>query len=571
MKQIDIKTLRFILYLRKSSDSEDKQVASIPQQRKELTEFAKREGLRIVAIISETHTAFEPGRPEFGRMMQMIDDNKADAILAWNATRISRNSVDGGLFIYKIDQGRIKAFKTRGNTYFNTPENKFALNIDFTVAKKSSDDLSEAVLRGNRYKFYEKREWGGPAKPGYLNKFNDQTKETYIDIDPKLFPLIDNALDLIIKKMHKPMDVLRKLNGEWGYRSRRTKKLGGKPMSRATFYRILSDTFYCGTMKRRVDGEYQEIKGTHKTMLTEDEFDQLQIRLGKKGKPRYSKRDFAFKEALKCAECGGAITAEEKWQIICPVCKKKFHKGAKTNECPKCKTLIEEMKNPKILHYVFYHCTKRIHPECSQGSISLRKLEDKINDELGKFEIDPDFRDWAIKYLNELNEHEETNQTAVKSNLLTQVKDVDQQLRTLLRLRISPQNVNSDPEQQKYYTEEETRLLNEKKAINKEIEKVDKRLEDWFIQSKETFDFACSARYQFATGDANIKTYVLSKLGSNLTIKDKNLLISGDKPYFLIEKGKKEITSIIASLEPAKQTEIAGNLLSLEPVCQAWR
>ena len=123
----------------------------------------------------------------------------------------------------------------------------------------------------------------------------------------------------------------------------------------------------------------------------------------------------------------------------------------------------------------------------------------------------------------------------------------------------------------KYYDDEEKRLLGEKKDINKEIVKVDKRLEDWFIQSKETFDFACSARYQFATGDAKVKTYVLSKLGSNLTIKDKSLLISGDKPYFLIEKGKKEIASIVASLEPTKQAEIASNLLSFEPVCQAWR
>jgi len=51
MKQIDIKTLRFIIYLRKSSDSEDKQVASIPQQRKELTEFAKKEELKVILII----------------------------------------------------------------------------------------------------------------------------------------------------------------------------------------------------------------------------------------------------------------------------------------------------------------------------------------------------------------------------------------------------------------------------------------------------------------------------------------------------------------------------------------
>ena len=52
---------------------------------------------------------------------------------------------------------------------------------------------------------------------------------------------------------------------------------------------------------------------------------------------------------------------------------------------------------------VIYHCTKRVHPNCSQGSISLDDLETEITNKLGKFEIDEGFRDWAINYLNELN------------------------------------------------------------------------------------------------------------------------------------------------------------------------
>ena len=92
--------------------------------------------------------------------------------------------------------------------------------------------------------------------------------------------------------MYTPMQALAKMNKEWAYRTRLTKKLGGKPMSKASFYRLLNDTYYCGIMKRKVDGEIQEIKGAHKPMLTEEEFDQLQIRLGRKGKPRYSKKEF---------------------------------------------------------------------------------------------------------------------------------------------------------------------------------------------------------------------------------------------------------------------------------------
>lgn len=571
MNDIDIKQLRVIIYLRKSSDSEDKQVASIPQQHIELTQYAMKHELHVVDIIEESHSAFHPKRPKFDSMMRRIEAGEADAVLAWNATRIARNTVDGGMFIYMLDMGQIKAFITKGKVYTNTPEDKFTLNIDFSVAKKSSDDLSVVVHRGNRHKFYEKREWGGMAKPGYRNFTDPLTKENKIENDSERFTIIKNALQLVATGTNTPMEALAILNNSWGYRSRITKKQGGLPMSKTSWYRILNDPFYCGLMKRKVDGVTQEIVGTHESMITEDEFELLQVRLGGKGKTRASKKVFAFKEVLRCGECQGTITAEEKWQIICSQCKKKFHKGINTDKCPQCHILIEKMHNPKILHYVFYHCTKRVHPHCTQGSITLDNLEKKIKDKLSKFKIKSDYKDWAINYLNELNDIEEIDQKSVKNNLITRLSDVDQELRGLLRLRIRPRNVETDPEREKYYDTEESRLFNEKKKINKAIKEADKRQENWYYQSKETFNFAYSAKYRFAKGDAKEKTYILSKLGSNLVIKDKELQISGDKAYFLIEKGKKEIASIVDSLEPAKQAEIASNLLAYEPISQAWR
>lgn len=571
MKDIDIRQLRVFIYLRKSSDSEDKQIASIPQQRKELTEYAKKLGIHVVDVIEETHSAFHPGRPQFNDMMRRIDEGEADAVLAWNATRIARNTVDGGIFTYKIDTGSIKAFIVRGKTYYNTPEDKFALNIDFTVAKKSSDDLSVVVHRGNRHKFFELKVWGGPAKPGYINVTDPLTKENKIENDPERFTLIKNALHLIASNKHTPMETLVILNDEWGYRSKITKKQGGLPMSKATWYRILNDSFYCGLMKRKVDGIESEVTGTHEPMINEDEFELLQVKLGSKGKTRASKKVFAFKNVLRCGECKGSVTAEEKWQIICSECKTKFHRGAKTTKCPSCHTAIEEMRNPKILHYVFYHCTKRVHSNCTQGSATLDKLETKIKKTLNRFEIASEYKDWAIEYLNELNDIEEVDQKSVKDNLHARISDVDQQLRGLLRLRIRPRNIEANLEQEKYYDDEEAKLFKEKENLNKAIKEVDKRQEEWFIQSKETFDFAYSAQYRFAKGDAKEKTYILSKLGSNLVIKEKELQISGDKAYFLIEKGKKEIANIVESLEPAKKAEIASNLLAYEPISQAWR
>ena len=71
---------------------------------------------------------------------------------------------------------------------------------------------------------------------------------------------------------------------------------------------------------------------------------------------------------------------------------------------------------------------------------------------------------------------------------------------------------------------------------------------------------------QFDIGDAKTKTYVLSKLGSNLEIRDRKLHISGESPYFLIERGKNEITNIVEALEPEERAVISSNLLAYEPI-----
>lgn len=145
------------------------------------------------------------------------------------------------------------------------------------------------------------------------------------------------------------------------------------------------------------------------------------------------------------------------------------------------------MHNPKILHYVFYHCTKRVHLNCTQGSATLDKLETKIKNTLNRFEIAFEYKDWAIEYLNELNDIEEVDQKSVKDNLQARVGDVDQQLRGLLRLRIRPRNIEADPEREKYYDDEEAKLFKEKENLNKAIKEADKRQEEWYYQSKETF------------------------------------------------------------------------------------
>jgi len=65
--------MKAIIYCRKSTDRSDRQQLSVENQVEEAKKIAQREGLEVVEIIRESKSAKDPGRPEFNRMMGMIN------------------------------------------------------------------------------------------------------------------------------------------------------------------------------------------------------------------------------------------------------------------------------------------------------------------------------------------------------------------------------------------------------------------------------------------------------------------------------------------------------------------
>lgn len=88
--------MRYILYARKSTESEERQVLLIEAQISELKEFAAKEKLEIVASLCEAQTAKEPGRTKFAEMLSFLQAGKADRIISWHPDRLARNSIDDG-------------------------------------------------------------------------------------------------------------------------------------------------------------------------------------------------------------------------------------------------------------------------------------------------------------------------------------------------------------------------------------------------------------------------------------------------------------------------------------------
>ena len=71
----EVVKVRYCLYARKSTESEERQVLSIDSQIKEMLQLAERDGLEVVAMKRKSHSAKETGqRPVFNEIMEELRD-----------------------------------------------------------------------------------------------------------------------------------------------------------------------------------------------------------------------------------------------------------------------------------------------------------------------------------------------------------------------------------------------------------------------------------------------------------------------------------------------------------------
>jgi len=245
------------------------------------------------------------------------------------------------------------------------------------------------------------------------------------------------------------------------------------------------------------------------------------------------------------------VTAEEKNQVICSLCRYKFSSNHNLT-CPKCQTPVEKMRSPTILKYVYYHCTKRKNPNCTQGSVEIRDLERQIDQYLSRIHISESFKNWAIKYLKEENENEITSRETILSSQRKAYDFCLRKLDNLVALKISPLNTNGSLLSDEEYARRKAELVKEKARLEEILNDTGGRVEKWLDAAEKTFDFACYARKWFANGSTQEKGAILQTLGSNLTLKDKILYIQLKKPFVLIEKVSSGLPQMKRRFEPKK-------------------
>ena len=401
MEQDNNKT-KYFLYARKSTESEDRQVASIDSQIKELEKMAKRNNCEIVETFEESMSAKAPGRPIFNEMISRIERGEAEGIMCWKLDRLARNPVDGGKICWFLQEGIIQHIQAYSQNYYPT-DNVVMMYVELGVANQYIRDLSQNVKRGLNSKA-ERGWYPNKLTLGYMhNPIKERVSKEIIN-DPDRFHIVRKMFDYVLSDKYSVTKVLNIATKDWGLRNNR----GGK-IALSTFYRILTDSFYYG-MYEYPKNSGDLYKGKHKPMITRDEYDKVQTILGRKGKPRPKTHEFAFTGMIRCAECGSMITAEDK---------------------------IKRQKNGNIHYYTYYHCTKKKNLNCSQKNIRRNKLEEQISNILEEVEIPSSFRDWALEALRAKNEGESKQRGEILHSQQRQYNNCVNKIDRLIDMRAS--------------------------------------------------------------------------------------------------------------------------------------
>ena len=347
---------KYCLYARKSTESEERQVLSIDSQIKEMLELAEREGLDVVELKRESHSAKETGqRPIFNEIVNEIKQGKFNAILTWAPDRISRNAGDLGKIVDLMDSGALLEIRTYGQKFSNNPNEKFLLMILGSQAKLENDNRGINVRRGLRTRA-EMGLWVGLAPLGYLNQ-KRMDKKCQVIIDPLRAPAIKKMFEKVAYEKYSGRKLYNYLKHELNFYTR-----GNKPLTLAGVYRILDNPFYYGVFERPV-GSGNWYQGKHKPIISKDLFEKAQAQL-KRDKIVRENREFAFTKLFTCGHCGSGISAEEKYK---------------------------QLKDGTHARYIYYSCSRARDRNCKNKYIreeelitELLKILDKVNiNELG--------------------------------------------------------------------------------------------------------------------------------------------------------------------------------------------
>lgn len=322
---------------RVSSDEQAKGY-SLDVQEEALIRHCKREGIEVLKMYREDHSAKDFNRPEFIKIMEYAKANKnrVDYLLFTSWDRFSRNITDALVVLRKLNKLGVEPRAIEQPLDLSIPESKAMLAIYLAIPEIDNDRRSIKIRGGVRAALKAGR-WCRMAPRGYKNSRDSENK-------PLLIPSKDAET---VKSIFKGI-----AHGKSQMQMIQEAKEEGLVISKNAMSKMLVNPMYMGkiVVPAQDDEGEQVINGVHEGLISEELFlkvqDILLNRRMQRRLPRWhaTTSEFVLRGHLDCVSCGSKLTGS--WS------------RSKTGK-----------------RYAYYHCNN-----CGQQRVRTDKANELVSD-----------------------------------------------------------------------------------------------------------------------------------------------------------------------------------------------
>lgn len=347
-----------VIYARYSSSGQREE--SIEGQIRECTEYAERNGMRVIrSYADKALTGRTDRRPDFQRMISDSEKHLFDVVICWKTDRFARNRYDSAVYKNKLKKNGVRIVYAR-EAVPEGPEGIILESVMEGFAEYYSANLAENVKRGN-YDSALQHKTLGKRVFGYKKSADDT-----FEIDPEKAPIVVEIFNKY-KSGLRMKDIVDEMN------SRGIKSVTGGPFNECAVSKILRNEKYVGTY---IWGDIRD-EDAIPPIVDKDTFQSVQKRLaGSKKRRREVDLDrpmFLLTGKCFCGHCGAAMVGDsakgktgiQYWYYTC--------QGKKKRACDKRREPKQELED-----FVVHELVKILHSDDS----FLENLSQRVADSL---------------------------------------------------------------------------------------------------------------------------------------------------------------------------------------------
>jgi site-specific DNA recombinase len=304
--------VRCAIYTRKSTEEGlEQEFNSLDAQRESGEAFIKSQAHEGWTCLSEHYddggfTGGNMDRPALRRLLADIEAGRIDCVVVYKVDRLSRSLLDFARMMETFDRHKVSFVSVTQQFNTATSMGRLVLNVLLSFAQFEREIISERT-RDKIAAARRKGKWaGGHPVLGY-------------DVDPHGFRLVVNdaeadrvrAIFGLYLEHEGMLGVLQELERRgWrnkGWTTRKGRQRGGRPFSKSTLHKLLTNVTYIGRI--RYKNEVHD--GEHAAIVDPDVWQRVQALLLRNGRTGgavvRNKFGALLRGLLRCGPCGCAM------------------------------------------------------------------------------------------------------------------------------------------------------------------------------------------------------------------------------------------------------------------------